>query len=597
MEKENALLNRGDIIDEAMLDSFDIDDLENQLESELEEEFEGLAYLEEEQKALEDPDKLGDVIKEIVWEQFLNQMAVVAGEDFIKENRGLTLDLRNDAHIQTTENFAKGKIATHNAEIDYGERRREWRNNMQTDPSAGTESSHRRYNKEAKVWEKKDHRSGKWKSIVKKEARADYDKGRPKGNLSKNTNVDHTVPASEYIRDPATNAHLTHEERVAAANSKENLNVMDSAANQSKGDSTMQEFLDSERDGKKPEERFPIDREALEKKEAEARKKKDEVIEEGERKSVEAGKKSQREEAIRIGKHTLRAVAMQLLAELLKEIMGKLIQWFRTANKKIETLIDSIKEAVSSFVGKMKTHLKNAANTAFTTIVTAIFGPIIGTIKKFWMMLKQGFSILKNVVKYIMDPTNKGKSVSVFMMEISKIIIVGLTGASAIALGEVIEKGLMLNPFFAFEIPLLGSLANILGIFLGAIIGGIVGAIGINFLNKWITKKKKKEIQAAKVDQGSKIIAKQNQLLIVEETLLERDKSIAQDNITQRHQEAATIMKDAFSNIMEDFVEELTKEDRESNIVDDRAVTFDIESDYTMDELDSAANELDDLLK
>lgn len=36
---------------------------------------------------------------DVVWEQFVNQVAVTAGEDFIKENRGLHLDLRKEAHI------------------------------------------------------------------------------------------------------------------------------------------------------------------------------------------------------------------------------------------------------------------------------------------------------------------------------------------------------------------------------------------------------------------------------------------------------------------------------------------------------------------
>jgi hypothetical protein len=58
----------------------------------------------------------------VVWEQFMNQVAVTAGEDFINENRGLTLDLRNSAHIQTTERFDKGEIATHNDKINYKER-------------------------------------------------------------------------------------------------------------------------------------------------------------------------------------------------------------------------------------------------------------------------------------------------------------------------------------------------------------------------------------------------------------------------------------------------------------------------------------------
>ncbi len=42
----------------------------------------------------------------------------------------------------------------------------------------------------------------------------------------------------------------------------------------------------------------------------------------------------------------------------------------------------------------------------------------------------------------------------------------------------------MTIPIFAVEIPLLGSLANILGIFLGAVVAGIIGAIAINIIEK-----------------------------------------------------------------------------------------------------------------
>lgn len=50
---------------------------------------------------------------DVAWEQVINQIGEVAGEDFIKKHR-LTLDLRDEVHIQTAENFAKGSIATHN---------------------------------------------------------------------------------------------------------------------------------------------------------------------------------------------------------------------------------------------------------------------------------------------------------------------------------------------------------------------------------------------------------------------------------------------------------------------------------------------------
>ena len=44
----------------------------------------------------------------------MNQVSNIAGEEFIKENGGMPLDLSDEAHIQTTENFENGKIATHN---------------------------------------------------------------------------------------------------------------------------------------------------------------------------------------------------------------------------------------------------------------------------------------------------------------------------------------------------------------------------------------------------------------------------------------------------------------------------------------------------
>ena len=69
-------------------------------------------------------------------------------------------------------------------------------------------------------------------------------------------------PQQKLFEDPAANAHMTREEQIAFANSEKNLNLMDSAANQSKSDSTMSEWLDSERDGKKAAERFNVDEEA-----------------------------------------------------------------------------------------------------------------------------------------------------------------------------------------------------------------------------------------------------------------------------------------------------------------------------------------------
>ena len=67
---------------------------------------------------------------------------------------------------------------------------------------------------------------------------------------------------------------------------------------------------------------------------------------------------------------------MQLLADLVKEIIAKLVKWFKSAEKGLDTLLGSLKEAIHSFISKMKTHMINVGNTVLSTVETAIIGPI-----------------------------------------------------------------------------------------------------------------------------------------------------------------------------------------------------------------------------
>lgn len=539
MAKENAILDKKEQLNEELTESFDFDELEEKLQSQLEEELADMQFLAEEKEKIGNPDNLGNVIMDVVWEQFINQVAVTAGEDFIKENRGLHLDLRKEAHIQTTENFADGKIATHNTEIDYQQRYDDWQSNFVKDEN-GNVVTHQT-------------RSGKEEATLVKGARKPFDEGRSTGSVENHTDMDHTVSAAEIIRDPAANAHMTKDEQIAFANSDANLNEMDSSLNRSKGDKSMTDWLDNPNSsGQKPDEIFDIsaeDEAKLRQKDAEAREEYEKQKKEAEQKSIEAGKKSRKEEAFRIGGKALRAVIMQLLAELVREIVAKMVKWFKSSKKALDTLLDSLKEAIHSFIGKMKQHLINAGNTLFTTVATAIIGPIVGTIKKVWIMLKQGWSSLKNAIAYIKDPANKGKPIGRLMMEVGKIVIAGMTGIGAMVLGEVIEKGLMTIPIFAVEIPLLGSLANILGIFLGAVVAGIIGAIAINIIEKQIEKSMKRDNVDAQIEKGNEILRTQHQLQAVHEVKLDHTKGITAQNIHDRHVAAANVMADSVENI------------------------------------------------
>lgn len=598
MAKENAVLSENETLEEELTEPFDLNGLEEKLQNELEKELSDLEFLKEEKDKIGNPDALGDTIKNVVWEQFLNQIAVTAGEDFIEANKGLTLDLRSESHIQTTENFANGKIASHNTEIDYQKRYDDWQNNFQRneDGSIKTKEDNRTKEQRAVLRTKNTKKDPNGENYnTNYDVRNFIDKDRPTG--SKTVNKDHTISAAEIIRDPEAAAHLTREEQANFANSDVNLVDLDSAANQSKSDSSMSEFLDSERTGKgigkgqgeSQADYFGLDEEELRARDKAAREEYEKKKKEGEDKSIKAGKESQKKEAFRIGGKALRAITMQLLAELVKEIIGKLVKWFKDKRKNLNSLVDSVKSAIKSFVGKLKTHMVNAGNTLITTIATAIIGPVVGTIKKVWMMLKQGWKLLKDAIDFLRNPKNKSMPISIKLLEVGKIVMAGLSGVGALVLGEVIEKGLMAIPVFAVEIPLLGSLANIVGIFMGAVVAGIIGAIAINVIDKATEKKRNQENTEHQVEKSKDILNTQHKIKIINEVQLENSKANAQTNISGRHQEAGEIMRDSFGNIMEDFVCDFSDSKR-TIVIDDEDIK-------TTNEIDRVSDDLDDLLK
>lgn len=548
MANENATKEK-----KVNLEDLDFDDLERQLDQDFEEDLEKqladqlgeLEFIDEQKSQIGSPDTLGNVVLNTVWEQFTNQIAMQAGEDFVKANNGLNLDLRDEAHIQTTENFAEGKIASHNTEIDYQQRYDDWQSNFQKDES-GKVVTHKT-------------RTGKEEATLVKGARDPFDKDRPTGNKEKHTDMDHTVPAAEIIRDAEANAHMTKEEQIAFANSKENLNEMDSSLNRSKGDKSMSDWLDNPNaNGQKPDEIFDIseaDEQKLREKDAEARAEYEKQKKEAEERSVAAGKKSQKAEAMRVGKKAARAIVMNLLAELVKKIIQKFVSWLKSTNKNLKTLLVAIKDAILGFITDLKTQVVSVLDTAVTVIASSILGPVVGVIKKAWMFIKQGWKSLKEAIDYIRNPENKNKQVGILMMEVGKIVMAGLTAAGAIVLGEVIEAGLSTIPVFAIEIPLFGSLANIIGIFMGAVVSGIVGALAIDLINRLIAKKQKQVLAGERIDKANEVLSTQNKIIEVKSGKLKATKADVAALMKERHSEATKIMKDSIQNIINNDAE------------------------------------------
>ena len=125
-------------------------------------------------------------------------------------------------------------------------------------------------------------------------------------------------------------------------------------------------------------------------------------------------------------------------------------------------------------------------------------------------------------------------------------------------LSEVIEKGLMTIPAFAFEIPLLGSLANIIGMFLGALVSGLIGALALNLIDRMISMKLKRINENQQIDKRNDIIATQDKLIKVVEAKVEVTKEETANNIKERHENAAESIKSSIERIKKNS-EEINK--------------------------------------
>lgn len=527
-------------------EEFDFDELERILSANIEEQLAELDSLKKDEEKIGNPDALGEVVMQTVIEQFNNQIALTAGKDFIIDNNGLTLDLRDEAHIQTTENFAEEKIAKHNTEIDYQKRYDDWQANFEYDEQ------------------------GKKVKLVDG-YRDPFDKGRIKGSREKGTDIDHTIPVSEIVRDPAANAHMSKEEQVTFANSDKNLNELDASLNRSKGDLSVEEWLNKPSTNISKEEKKKIL-----KKDKEAREEYERLKKEAEQRSIEAGKKSQKQETLRITGKALRAAVMAMLADLLKEVICKLIAWLKKGKRTFEELGKYIKDAVKNFFSNFKERVMSAGQNVLLTVLSALGGiykRIVDFFNKIGMMLKQGWKSIKQAYNYLKSEEAKKQPLSVLIMQVSKIFITGLSAVGVIALSKFIEGTLMTIPVFAIEIPLIGSLASIIGLFMGALTSGIAGAIVINFIDKLIANKLKSNIVEKQIDSSNKILKQQKQLEVVSKMRNEQVKSKIAVSIKDRHEKAAEAMKDIIER-MTDYKPNY-KETDGKDVISDNEKDFD----------------------
>ena len=99
-------------------------------------------------------------------------------------------------------------------------------------------------------------------------------------------------------------------------------------------------------------------------------------------------------------------------------------------------------------------------------------------------------------------------------------------------------------PVFAIQIPLMGSLASLLGIFFGAMISGLIGALALNFIDRKIAARQKELNLSQRYDQRNGIIMTQERLLAVSEIQIQEKKARTANDIGYRHKEAAEAARD-----------------------------------------------------
>ena len=538
MANENNVL-------ELQVSDLDIDyeellQLESSLENNLKDVVEHIDQLDIDREKLQNNEYLQESIESIVWEQVQLQVAAQIGEEFIKDNHGQTLDLRKEAHIQTAENFEKGNLATHNRDVDYQERYDSWQNNFVKD-DLGNIRTH-------------TTRSGKTVNTLTKEARKPFDAGRPTGSKEKGTQMDHTVSAGEIIRDPKANAFLTKEEQIAFANSEANLNEIRSEINQAKGDQSTSELFDNPNSkGQYAREVHNIsenEETQMRGKDKGARTEYDRIRDEAEKRAIQSGKKSRRNEALKVSGKALKAALLQLLSEFLRELIKKFISWLKDTERNLSTFIEKIKEAIISFVNNLSNHLLNVGKSVVTMIASAIVGPVINTFLKAWTFIHQGWKSLKEAIDYLNNPDNKEKSVQIMILEVGKIVVAGLSATGAIVLGETLGASLTASfPVLAFSIPLLGTIGGLIGTFMGATLSGIIGAFVLKMIDQQIIDKQIADLSSEKIDQKNEMLVIQDQLLDVKNVKLEVEKNTIIKTIKERHDIAATMMKEKLSDI------------------------------------------------
>ena len=531
MENELLVLNTEEV-DKSQ--SLNYDELEELLEQQFEMEFSNLESLQTEFKEIGSPDKLSEVILDEIWNQFANQIG---------------LDMTSDTLLkQYNEKHPNGYTKEEGAKIMKDKRYTDANNAMKERQKNGN---------------LKDEYTGKTIKINEK------------------ANLDHVIPRKQIFENPWRK--IANIETSDLANKSENLAGTNESLNKSKGAKSNSEYIKKrdvreknlkeqvERANKKIDKMNISDAEKRNLK-AENEKRLNDKLAADSKKMLKAektakkainkdiAKKASVRMANKAGKDAVKAMFVAALFGMLKEIMNALVRFFKSKKRSFDAFFEEMKNALHSFFRKIKDFIKVGVDSFVGSIVGEIIGAFAQKLKKLPNLIKQLFGSIRESISYLSNPENQTHSTAIKIAHISKIITSGLVAVGALFLGEYFEQFLNKIPGMTFEIKLLGTIANILGMFLASLLTGILGAIIINRLDGFISKKIQDENKKQQADKKNELLRIQDVQIFVAEQNVAIKRNDIFSKMAKNHQKLRELLgnvQEEFSNLKIDFKQRL----------------------------------------
>lgn len=556
MENELLVLNAEEVYES---ENLNYDELEELLEQQFTTEFSNLEKLELECKEIGSPDKLGDVILDEIWSQFANQIG---------------LDMTSDTLLkQYNDKHPNGYTKEEGAKIMKDKRYTDANNAMKERQKNGN---------------LKDEYTGKTIKINEK------------------ANLDHVIPRKQIFQNPWRK--IADIETADLANKKENFAATNESLNKSKGATSNSDYIKNreareknlkeqvERANKKIDKMNISDAEKRNLKAENNKRLNDKLAADSKKmlKSEKTAKKAINKDiakkasvrmANKAGKEAVKAMFVAALFGMLKEIINALVRYFKSKKQSFDAFLKEMKKALHSFFGKIKDFIKVGVDSFVGSIVGEIIGAFAEKLRKLPNLVKQLFGSIRESISYLSNPENESHSTAIKIAHVSKIITSALVGVGAMFLGEYFEQFLNKIPGMTFEIKLLGTIANILGMFLASLLTGILGAIIINGIDQFISRKLIEENQKKQANKKNELLRIQDvQIFVAEQNVAVKRNDIF-SKMAKNHQKLRELLgnvDEEFSNSKIDFKQ--------------RLLANEIYFDEKQSELEEMQNALNDLL-